>query len=437
MATIQQSIEVNVPVHAAYNQLTQFEEYPRFMEGVEEVRQLDDTHLHWHVKGCNQDMQWDAEITEQVPDRCIAWRNTSGPKNAGKVELQPTDSGKTKVTLHMDVDPQQLPEAGAQQENPLDAAAQRTEQDLARFKKFIESRGAETGEWRGEVHHGQAMQQAGAASSAAGSEGPDESAAPGVTASTSTEGAQARAPQIQAAQGEQPFPPQQENEMQSPASLSSAAAGVQDQAQPPVAEEQSVDQQSQQARRVGQMPDADSGPGQPTQAIARSLRREQPQSWLPNLLDAWEEPFVMMRRMTEELDQMLEQFVGRPISGAKARPGASMLAGTWSPPLEIAQRDNQLIVEAELPGIKREDVHVEIRNDRLIIEGDRRDETQGQQGYRRTERSYGHFYRMIALPEGIDPDAASASMRDGMLVITLPVPRGGRPGKSLDIRTPG
>jgi HSP20 family molecular chaperone IbpA len=162
-----------------------------------------------------------------------------------------------------------------------------------------------------------------------------------------------------------------------------------------------------------------------------------PQSWLPNILHAWEEPFVIMRKMTEDMDQIFERFVGRPMYGAKPRQGATMPAGaTWSPPLEVAQRDNQLLVRAELPGVKQEDVHVEIKNDRLVIEGDRHEEQQRQgQEFRRTERNYGHFYRAIALPDGINPEQASASMRDGVLEVTVPVQQTKHQGRQLDIRS--
>jgi HSP20 family protein len=121
-----------------------------------------------------------------------------------------------------------------------------------------------------------------------------------------------------------------------------------------------------------------------------------------------------------------------------ARPRQSALpsgATAWSPPMEVAQRDNQLVVRAELPGVKQEDVHVEIKNDRLVIEGDRPEEPQKEgQGFRRTERSYGHFYRAIALPEGINPEQASASMRDGVLEVTMPVQQTQQQGRHLDIR---
>jgi uncharacterized membrane protein len=150
MATVQQSIEVKVPVHTAYNQLTQFEEYPRFMEDVESVRQLDDTHLHWTTKMANRPVEWDAEITEQEPDRCIAWHNTSGPTNAGKVEVQELGPDTAQVTFTLHSEPQQLP--GSMSGYTEEELAQRLRQDLARLKDFIEAHGSETGGWRGEVH---------------------------------------------------------------------------------------------------------------------------------------------------------------------------------------------------------------------------------------------------------------------------------------------
>ena len=149
MARIEQSIEINVPVSTAYHQLTQFEQYPRFMEDVEEVRQLDDTHLHWHTKAGNLDMEWDAEITQQVPDRCIAWRNLNGPRYEGRIELRPTDKDRTEVKLTMECDPKQ--QILAQHGDAQKAIVERTEHDLARFKKFIEKLGKETHDWLGKI----------------------------------------------------------------------------------------------------------------------------------------------------------------------------------------------------------------------------------------------------------------------------------------------
>jgi uncharacterized membrane protein len=148
MASIEKSIEVKVPVRTAYNQWTQFEEFPRFMEGVEEVRQLDDTHLHWRARVGGKQEEWDAVITEQIPDERIAWRNTSGARNAGVITFHKLDPQRTKLMLQVDYEPE-----GAMENigSALGVVGRRVEGDLERFKEFIESRGAETGAWRGEV----------------------------------------------------------------------------------------------------------------------------------------------------------------------------------------------------------------------------------------------------------------------------------------------
>lgn len=144
MARIQQSIDVGVPVHVVYNQLTQFEDYPRFMQDVETVHQLDDTHLHWSAKMSYQPLEWDSEIVEQIPGRCIAWRNDGGPLQAGKVELQPVGDGKARVIMTVECDPALVP--AEHSGNPEETVARRIEDDLARLKQFIEGRGSETGE---------------------------------------------------------------------------------------------------------------------------------------------------------------------------------------------------------------------------------------------------------------------------------------------------
>jgi uncharacterized membrane protein len=149
MSTIVQSIDVRVPVRTAYNQWTQFEEFPRFMEGVEKVEQLDDTRLHWVAKVAGKQKEWDAEITEQTPDQRVAWTATSGAPNGGVVTFHRIDDSTTRVTVQMEVEPEGPVEA-------VGAAAgmpdRRVKGDLDRFKEFIESRGSETGAWRGEVN---------------------------------------------------------------------------------------------------------------------------------------------------------------------------------------------------------------------------------------------------------------------------------------------
>src|ERR687885_839489 len=148
MSTIEQSIDVNVPVHTAYNQWTQFEEFPRFMEGVEEIRQYDDTRLHWVIDVAGVRREFDAEITEQRPDERIAWTSVSGPKHAGVVTFHRLDADHSRVTAQMDIDPEGFVENVADKTGVLD---RRVKGDMKRFREFIESRGGETGAWRGEV----------------------------------------------------------------------------------------------------------------------------------------------------------------------------------------------------------------------------------------------------------------------------------------------
>lgn len=147
MSTIEKSIEVAVPVRTAYDQWTQFESFPRFMEGVESVTQLDDKRLHWKAEIAGVTREWDAEIVDQTPDQQITWRATDGTENAGTVTFTPA-AGGTRVSLRMDYEPQGLVEKAGE---VLHLVEHRAQGDLERFKEFIELRGTETGEWRGEV----------------------------------------------------------------------------------------------------------------------------------------------------------------------------------------------------------------------------------------------------------------------------------------------
>lgn len=148
MSSIEKSIDVNVPVQTAYNQWTQFEEFPRFMEGVEEVKQLDDTHLAWRAKIGGKEKQWQAKITEQVPDQRIAWRNTDGARNAGVITFHRIAANTTRVMVQIEYDPDGAVENVG---DALGVVSSRIAGDLERFKSFIESRGRETGAWRGQV----------------------------------------------------------------------------------------------------------------------------------------------------------------------------------------------------------------------------------------------------------------------------------------------
>jgi sporulation protein YlmC with PRC-barrel domain len=167
MPTIQESVEVEVPVRVAYDQWTQFEEFPRFMEGVKEVRQIDDTHLHWVAEIAGRELEWDAQIVEQEPERRIAWRSTGGVQNNGLVTFTPIDDDATRIDVAMEHEPESaLEKAG----DAAGLSQRRVADDLERFKELVESRGTATGAWRGEVHGGEVT------------DGPGEQAGTGVEA---------------------------------------------------------------------------------------------------------------------------------------------------------------------------------------------------------------------------------------------------------------
>jgi uncharacterized membrane protein len=151
MSTIEKSIHVDVPVKQAYNQWTQFESFPQFMEGVESVRQVDDTHLHWKAEVAGVTREWDAEIVDQTPDERITWRSMEGTKNDGTVSFAPDTPVGTRVTLRLEYEPEGVVEKAG---DVLNIVERRSQKDLERFKDFIESRGSETGAWRGEVKPG-------------------------------------------------------------------------------------------------------------------------------------------------------------------------------------------------------------------------------------------------------------------------------------------
>jgi uncharacterized membrane protein len=148
MSTIERSVEVAVPVETAYNQWTQFEEFPKFMEGVEAVRQLDERNLHWVAEVAGQHREWDAVITEQVPDQRIAWRSTEGTRNAGVVTFHRLGDDRTKVMLQLEFEPDGPVEHVG---DLFGLVEHRAAGDLERFRDFIEVRGQESGTWRGEI----------------------------------------------------------------------------------------------------------------------------------------------------------------------------------------------------------------------------------------------------------------------------------------------
>ncbi|HEY2815872.1 MAG TPA: Hsp20/alpha crystallin family protein [Casimicrobiaceae bacterium] len=145
----------------------------------------------------------------------------------------------------------------------------------------------------------------------------------------------------------------------------------------------------------------------------------------------------MMRKLTEDIDRMFENFgVGRSFFSTELwQPGHEGMMAAWSPRIEMREKEGKVCIAADLPGVKKEDLNVNVTDDAVTIEGERRQErTTDEQGYYQSERSYGSFYRSIPLPEGVQPESATAEFKDGVLQIEIPAPeRKGRTHK-LEIR---
>jgi uncharacterized membrane protein len=171
MATnVVESVDVAVPVSTAYNQWTQFESFPKFMEGVERIEQLTPTRTHWITRIAGVQREFDAEITEQHPDERVAWRTENGTHQAGVVTFHRLDDEHTRVTLQLDHDPQGLVEKAG---DALGIIQRRVKGDMANFKEFIEARGHEEGAWRGDVGRSpQQNAQGGATGTAGNAPGP-------------------------------------------------------------------------------------------------------------------------------------------------------------------------------------------------------------------------------------------------------------------------
>jgi uncharacterized membrane protein len=156
MATVQETIEVEVPVSTAYNQWTQFEEFPKFMEGLTSVQQLDDATLRWQAEMAGQSREWTTEIVEQQPDERIAWKTKEGEvRNDGIVTFQPLGEEKTQVSVQMDVEDEVSGGVANMAADLMGVVQNRIRGDLERFKQLIENRGEETGAWRGEIEDGE------------------------------------------------------------------------------------------------------------------------------------------------------------------------------------------------------------------------------------------------------------------------------------------
>lgn len=165
MSRFEHTMTVDAPVRAVYNQWTQFESFPSFMEGVEQVIQMDHRTLAWTASIAGQRRRWMAEITDQTPDTRIAWKSISGAENGGAVLFEPLDGNRTKLTLRMDIDPEGALEIIG---DKIGAVDRQVKGDLERFKAFIEGRRSPTGEWRGEIHGDEARDPAFAASRGGG-----------------------------------------------------------------------------------------------------------------------------------------------------------------------------------------------------------------------------------------------------------------------------
>jgi uncharacterized membrane protein len=152
MAEVHESVEVNVPVSTAYNQWTQFEEFPQFMENVESVTQIDDTHLRWVAEIAGKRNEWEAEIVRQEPDRVVAWKSVDGKGTSGEVKFEPLGSDRTKIDVTISWEPEGMLESLGEK---VGADTMGVKKDLQNFKELIERRGAETGAWRGEVIAGE------------------------------------------------------------------------------------------------------------------------------------------------------------------------------------------------------------------------------------------------------------------------------------------
>jgi len=150
MSTVEQSIDIAVPVRVAYDQWTQFESFPQFMDGIEEVRQLDDTHLHWRANIGGHDVEWNAVITEQIPEERVAWRSTDGTPNAGVVTFHRLGDESSRVMVQIEHETEGVMERVG---SALGADTRTVKNSLEQFKDLVEKRGA-TGAWRGEVDHG-------------------------------------------------------------------------------------------------------------------------------------------------------------------------------------------------------------------------------------------------------------------------------------------
>jgi HSP20 family molecular chaperone IbpA len=422
MAKIEQSIEVDVPVTKLYQQMMQFQDYPKFMDSVREVRQKGDAHLQWRGEKGGKETEWESEITEQIPDKVIAWRNTSGPKNIGRATFQVVSDDKSRITLSVDSDEPASGEVGK-------AAKQRLERDLQRFKEVLE---AEVGA-AGNVRHRAAGTDADTLSDNLGRNG-------GSTHESGYASAQAGSKTFKQ-QPDQSYFRSEEKMAQQSGSMQFSGESGQSRSQTTQQGSNAMAQLwAQPARMMSQITNTfGEMPARMMEQEASMLQRSfvSPQAWLPTVIDAWEEPFVMMRKISEEMDQFFGKVMQHPMSKISQNgKSVSIVSRKWTPTIEVSQRGNEMLICADLPGLTKADVQLKVHDDKLTIEGERCEDGSSQyaQGYHRTERSYGRFYRAIPLPQGVDGHQAQAKMRDGVLEITVPMRGQQQHGARLEIQ---
>jgi HSP20 family molecular chaperone IbpA len=357
MNQIEQTVDINVPVKAAYEQCLRFSDYPRFVEGVESVRTVDERHVHWRALRQGQVVEWSSVITERDPERSIAWQDVDGPRQSSMLRFTSLEQEKTRIQAVLT-----LAETLHDSEGGIASVKQRLAGDLERLKKLLENSGHDWNEWPS-AHDARA-----------------------------------------------------ESAHSIPVSDASAEPSR------PEREKASASSRPEEPRRDGMNEDTQ-GHSSPGDAAAKAIQ---------GLLQGLDQPLSIVRKMSGEMDQLFERLIGRPMT---SKWGHGM-SGKWAPTVEVAQRAQEFVISADLPGVAKQDVYIEVHGNKLTIEGERREpgEQKSLPGYRRTERYYGRFYRQIPLPEGIPPDRIRATLLNGVLEIRMPLPPGlGEHGRRVDI----
>lgn len=359
MERIEKAIDVNVPVRAAYAQCLRFSDYPRFMEDVQEVRLVDERHLHWCAGQPDQISEWSSVITEREHEKSLSWRDREGPQQRVMISFTALEQDKTRIKIVVEQS-EQLP---SDSRVPASFGSdQRIAGNLERLKKLLENEGHDWNEWPS-IHQ----------------------AAPSTVVHS--------LPLNDTANSTGTIPRREGGS------------------------------QGENSLRADRKPSASSTPLDGLQSVQ-------------GLLQGWDQPLSMVRKMSGEMDQLFERLVGRPM----ANKWGYGLPGKWAPTVEVSQRGQEFVVSVDLPGVEKQDVRVEISEGKLNIEGERREpgEQKSLPGYRRSERHYGRFYSQIPLPEGSAADQMRATLLNGVLEVRMPLPPGmGTQGHRVNIEDRG